>query len=302
MSDTAECIASIARIDYSNLRLVMVNNGSRDFDEAILRQQFPSLTVVSTGDNLGFTGGNNRGIQRALEDGADFVLLLNNDTVVTSELITSLLPLTHDPQVGVVGPAINYYDEPARVWFAGGFFNRLVGYSYRLRPLAPFAGARRVDWINGCAVLIKRQVFEAIGDLWEPFFLNCEDLEFCLRAGSAGYACVQLGKPLVYHKVSASGGVRGTDQLSPDKAYYIARNHLLLIRLRLRGVQFLAASVSQFFIIMPFWFIQSIRHGQLAVMGDYVRGLWDGLMARSGKRKAIPPHTVKMEAVPEAYR
>ena len=125
----------------------------------------------------------NLGIIKALNDGSKIILLLNNDTVVSPDLISDLLPALQEPGAGIVGPAISYYDEPDKIWIAGGGYSQMIGYSYRIRPLAPFDGYHNVDWISGCALLAKREVFEKVGLFWEPFFLNCEAGRF-LPAGS----------------------------------------------------------------------------------------------------------------------
>ena len=287
LEDTLECLISLSEVNYPNFDVFLVNNGSTDFDENKVRNVFLRITIISLKENLGYAGGNNIALVRAIRCGAEFLLLLNNDTVVSKDILWNLLPAFEEAGTGIVGPIIEYYYRPGKIWFAGGRFNQLIGYSYRNKPLAPFDNHLIVEWINGCAFLVKSEVVNKIGFLWEPFFLNSEDIDFCLRANKSSYKCIQVGKVLVRHKVSASGGIRGSDYFSPDKAYYFARNHFLLLKRNSSGLFLLTGWVSQFVIILPFWTIQCVRSGNLRVLMDYLVGMWDGLIGRTGKRSTI---------------
>jgi GT2 family glycosyltransferase len=297
MPDTLACLRSLAAVDYPRLQVVLVGNGSRDLDPEAARAAFPGLDLVTSPQNLGFAGGTNLGLERALAAGADLILLLNNDTVVEPDLIRALLPPLADPQVGIVGPTVTYFDAPDRVWFAGGTYSRLIGYTFhpgmdgpvRPPPAGDPAPSRRVDFITGCALLARREVFERIGLLWEGAFLYFEDAEFCLRAGQAGWRCVLVDRPLVRHKVSASAGRRGTNRLTPDRAYYFGRNPLLMAR-RLAparplgwlpggGLGFLA-------VIAPINSLRLLAARDPRALLAYLRGIADGLRNRPGPRPA----------------
>jgi hypothetical protein len=284
LGDTIECLESLSKVNYPRLEVMLVNNGSPDWNEERIRQVDCQIQIVLSNENLGFTGGNNLGISAALRRGADLILLLNNDTVVHSDLIWSMIPVIQPRDVGVVGPVITYYDTPHKVWFAGGCYSRLLGYSYRKHPLTAFDSYCTVDWINGCALLAKREVFESIGLFWEPFFLNCEDLDLCLRAARAGYKCVLVGKALVRHKVSASGGIRGTDSFTPNKAYYFGRNYFLSLRRNASGFWAMTGFVSQFALALPYWTLHCILARNVSVIKHYLKGMWDGILGRTGKR------------------
>lgn len=287
MDDTVECLESLSREGYHRLEVILVNNGSHDFDNAAAAAAFPGVRIVSSTENLGFAGGNNLGIARALVDGAAYVLLLNNDTTVRPGLAQSLLSAMQEREVGIVGPVIANYYQPDKIWFAGGRYSRLTGCSYRSRPLASFEGTRFVDWVNGCALFVRREVFENVGLLWDPFFLNFEEVDFCLRASKAGYKSLQVGQPLVSHKVSASGGVRGTDRFSPDKAYYFARNQVLLVRRNASGLWLLTGLVSQFVVALPYWALQCVLERNTKAMVHYVHGIWHGILGKGGPRTRL---------------
>jgi hypothetical protein len=289
--DTAECLESLSQVEYPELTVCLVNNNSKDLDEARFRQAFPRIQFVHSRQNLGLTGGNNLGIRKALEDGADFILLLNPDTVVRRNLIRALLPHFHDPDVAIVGPVITYYEHPERIWFAGGNYSRILGYTRHPRMGSsvkpegtPYGAAHPVSWINTCAMMVRREVFEGVGLFSEEFFIFFDEAEFCLRAAEAKLKCVLVEEELVLHKVSASIGMRGTNEFTANKAYYFGRNSFILIRKRASGMWKLTSVLSQFLVIFPYWALHCIKGGNASVIGDYVAGMIDGVLGRTGKR------------------
>ena len=176
------------------------------------------------------------------------------------------------------------YYQPDKIASAGGLYSRLIGYSYLRRPLEAFQGCRVVDWIDGCALMAKREVFERVGLLWDPYYLNCEEIDFCLQAARCGFHCVQVGMPLVSHKISASGGIRGRKTFSPDKAYYYARNNFHLVRRTAGGVWRLTGLIGQFLVALPYWALLSILERNPGVLRDYLEGMWHGIRGLSGRR------------------
>ena len=287
MADTVECLESLSGVDYPNMLVVVVNNGSKDFDGKRLRESCPSALVVTSAENLGVTRGNNLGVDAALASGADMILFLNPDTIVRSDLIQSLLPAFLDRRVGVVGPVITYYDNPGVVWSAGGRYDRLVGHPRTLHldaPLTSVCETREVDWLSCCAMMATRDMLEEAGPFWEDLFMYFDDSEFCLRVRRAGYKCVAVGKPLVLHKVSAAGGIRGSNRFSSDKAYYFGRNPFLVFRRHPGGLWIIPSVMSQFVVVLPY---MSVRNGLAKsgrLMASYLCGMWDGIRGRRGKR------------------
>jgi GT2 family glycosyltransferase len=298
-ADTVECLHSLAEVDYPCLSVILVNNGSPDFEEYLARQALPAVQIITSDHNLGVAGGNNLGITKALEQGYDLIFLLNPDTVVRPNLIRTLLPAFDEAGVGIVGPIITYYDAPDKIWFAGGIYSWLVGSPRQPqmnRPLKSSFPTRSVDWLNSCALLAKREVFETVGKFWEDLFMYFDELEFCLRASRADYRCVLVGEPLVYHKVSASAGVRGTNHFSPDKAYYFGRNPFLLLRRHASGVWKVTGLLGQFGVVLPYWTLRCMLGNNMMVLPDYLNGMWDGLRGRTGKRLS---RTTESETVNE---
>lgn len=294
MSDTLACLASLTHVDYAGLRVVLVNNGSFDFDRNAAAAVFPGLHIIDSPENRGFAGGNNLGIDRALGQGAAAILLLNNDTIVRPQLIRALLPPLADASVGIVGPTVVYHDVPERVWFRGGVYRRWLGYTFHpgmdhpLRPPRDPPAHRSVDFITGCALLARRDVFERAGRLWDALFLYFEDAEFCLRAGQAGFRSVLVDLPLVEHRVSASAGLRGTNRLTPDRAYYFGRNPLLMAqRLAVPGGRFgwaRGGRLGFLGIIVPIYIVRLVWARDISALRGYLSGVLDGLKGRTGRR------------------
>ena len=291
MEDTIECLASLDAVNYPSLEIIIVSTGSPDFDEQQIHRQFPAATVLVLQENLGFAGANNVGIGHAMRTGAEYVLLLNPDTTVEPSLIAGLLPAFAGANVGIVGPVIRYYDRPEQIWFAGGRYSRWFGYSLHPgmgEPIASAGNDRDVDFINGCALMVSRATIERIGPLSEQFFMYFEDFEYCLRAKAAGLRCYLVAQPLVRHKVSSSAGQRGSNAMTPGKAYYFGRNPFLVLRHTIHGFWAVTGLVSQFLVVLPYHTLQAIRAGNLAAMRLYLVGMWDGMQGRSGVRRTEP--------------
>lgn len=230
-SDTIECVRSLQDLAYSNFEVVVVDNASVDGSVTALGVEFPDLAVVRNTKNLGYAEGNNVGVRYALSRDADYVLLLNNDTVVDKDLLHELVRVaTSYPGAGLVGPKIYDYGEPTTIWFAGASIDWSTGDSPHLGlgeyDAGQFNRVIAVDRLTGCAMMVGREVFERVG-LFDPrYFLYYEDVDLCVRAAKAGYKsyCVQTAK--VWHKESSS---TNANQGSDLHAYYHLRNRLLFL-------------------------------------------------------------------------
>jgi hypothetical protein len=231
LQDTLECLASLREVRYDDFEVLVVDNGSEDGSEEVLRERLPDLPLLQTGANLGFAGGNNAGIRWALERGADYVLLLNNDTVVDADFLAPLVAeAERAPEVGIVGAAIAYQEQPSRLWaYGGGRFDIATGWVRHLQSPAASEDLRtrgcREFYVTGCTMLLKRSVLEAVGLLDETYFHFCEDVDLCLRAKAAGYRVSVAGDSRLRHKVSATTRVS-----SPLFLYYNLRSRLTLVR------------------------------------------------------------------------
>ncbi|MBI2899308.1 MAG: glycosyltransferase family 2 protein [Planctomycetes bacterium] len=229
-ADTLECVRSLARLTYPSWRLYAVDNGSREPIAAEVRSILPDAVVIENGRNLGFTGGNNVGCRRAIEDGADHILLLNNDTVVDPGCIEPLVREMEDPGVGMSTPKIYFYGEDRVFWAHGASVERWTGRSPHVgvyqKDRGQFDHVREVERITGCAMFVRREVFDRVGFLDDRFFIYSEELDWCLRARRAGYRLVVVKDSVIWHKGHRDSGRAGR----PFLLYLQTRNHLLMLR------------------------------------------------------------------------
>lgn len=201
--DTRECLKSLEKINYDNFEIEVPDNDKK---------------------NLGFAGGNNVGIKHALDCNADYVLLLNNDTITEPNFLKELIKAGEsDNKIGILGPLI--YEYPSKkIHFAGGKINWLYTKGTHIREIRNGKQEiKETDYITGCCMLIKRKVIEKIGLMPEKYFLYFEDVEWCLKAQKQGFKCVVVVKSKIWHKVS-----QATSEGSFSYIYYHTRNGLLL--------------------------------------------------------------------------
>lgn len=209
---TLDCLRSLEAVPTPGLRVVVVDNASSDGTvEAIRGRYGERVEIVETGANLGFAGGNNKGIEHALAGGADLVLLLNNDTVVDPGFVDALAAAMRDaPAVGVAGPKIYYHVPPDRIWFAGGVISMWRGTARHIGirevDRGQYDRPRDVDYITGCAMMVRRSVFERVGVLDTGYRAYFEDSDFCMRARRAGFGIRYVPSARVWHKISSSTG------------------------------------------------------------------------------------------------
>ncbi len=230
-ADTLECLESIKKLDTLHFDTIVVDNGSTDNSVALIKQQHSDITLLENGENLGFAEGNNRGIAEALKRGADYVLLLNNDTVVHPQLLNGFIEASRaHPEAGLFGAKIYFYDDPVLIWHAGGGLSqdgRCFHYGAGESDLnKKWETIEEVAYVCGCALFIKSEVIHKIGGLCPKFFLIWEEIDFCFRARAAGYRSLFVPKAKLWHKISLSfeEGNRG-----PTWQYFYWRNRLLFL-------------------------------------------------------------------------
>jgi GT2 family glycosyltransferase len=240
-NDTLECLGSLKELAYPNFDVIVVDNASSDNSATTIRQSYPTLTLLQSGQNLGYAGGNNLGIKQALNDGADYIWLLNNDTVVHPHALTHLVErMQQDPGVGMCGSTLLYYHKRDTVQvLAGATYNKWLGISSHLGEQSPAAivhDARQIEnqlaYVIGASMLVSRSFLEKIGLMNEAYFLYYEEIDWATRARGVftlGYA----PQSIIYHKEGASVGT--TKQAVPKlkrlrSEYYGLRSRLLFTR------------------------------------------------------------------------
>jgi len=226
--DTMECLESLREDTYPRKRLIVVDNGSSDDSVASVRERFPEATVIENHANLGFTGGNNVGIQEAVARGSEFVYLLNNDTTVEPDALGSLVAAAEkEPHFGLLSPVMHYFDPPREIWFAGSQIKLGTGLVIHdnsrqpARTEAPY----EVPWVSGCAILMRSSLARKLKGFDDRYYLTFEDVDLSLRVRQEGLAVVTVPAARIYHKGGRSG-----KRISGIGYYYVVRNKLLLVR------------------------------------------------------------------------
>ncbi len=219
--DTVACLRSLASSTYTDWRAIVVDNASGDGSVEKIRAAVPQVEVLVNESNLGFAGGVNAGITRAMADGFSYILVLNNDIEVDPAALGLLLYAAEArPRAGILSPLI-LYAEGGRVWFAGSYRRRFL-------PGVSLPGYRRhrsfssqvfaADYVTGCAMLLRREMLEQVGLLDSTYFMYWDDLDLCERARRAGWQILVAPEAVIHHRVSASTG-----EESPLKWSYLGR-------------------------------------------------------------------------------
>lgn len=325
IEDTLECVASIYEKEKrARYKIIVIDNGSAQFDDTLISKRFPETVIVKLPQNLGFAGGVNVGIKMALRNNASHVLLLNNDTVVTENFLTHLLDTmnsapgneTHaTPAPGIVAPLITYYDNPQKIWYAGGTFNDYLGitrhknmnrprnifgsshaavatpHALPASPTSPASPASpaapfETPFITGCCMLIAAEVFKKIGLFDEDYFLYNEDLDFCYRCRKAGIKLAVNPRAEILHKISGSSSKEKNANADPHhfnkiKAYHCAKNDFTFIRKNLRGLKKITATLSSFLIKHPYFMLYLLRKKKFPELKEYAHGMHDGIMNKT---------------------
>ena len=242
----------------------------------------PGITLLEARKNSGFSGGNNLGIRYALQLGATWILLLNNDTIVGCDALERLVKGAEGAGAHLAGCTVYEYADPSKAWYLGGKFSWWGDKDLKsFRKGATEAqGAIDTDWITGCCMLVRRDVFERIGLLDENSFLYCEDADFCRRAARVGFRRILVLGSKIYHKVGRSAGVESA----------LARYHFTRSRVYFHRKHYSLPAHASFLLIFSLsrclkgccWLLQ----GQSDLASATLRGLWDGML---GKVKASCP-------------
>ncbi|UWG48135.1 Glycosyl transferase family 2 [Halanaeroarchaeum sp. HSR-CO] len=203
--DTAACLRSLQEVEYSNFEVFVVDNGSEDDSLSKLKSDFPEIAYIESETNRGFAAGNNLAIKRAIEENFDYVLLLNNDTVVSKNFLTPLvLVAENEPNVGIVGGIIKEFDSE-KIWYGGAqFFSHVARakHSRNIQKNIPYS----TGYITGALMLISASVIDDIGYLDDSYFFGMEDVEYSHRAKRKGWEIRVVPSSQIQHKVSGTAG------------------------------------------------------------------------------------------------
>lgn len=273
--DLNECLESLLKSDYMALTIWVIDNGSIDETVPRLRQHFPTIRLIQNTTNLGFGPANNQGIKAALKAGADYVMLLNNDTTIDSDTISGLVHAAEERLPAVVAPPIYRYEEPEQLWFGGMRFHWNIyfvklGKQWGLDYTQPL----EVDFVTGCAMMIPREIWQQVGCFDEAFFMYYEDVDLCYRIQQKGYSIWYIPSGRVLHKGSAStdGGK------APIKQLYQIRGAFQFFKKHTHGLVFVINIL--FRLIHAGWTLfKHLLRGQIPwrAMGAWLRGVREGM-------------------------
>lgn len=276
--DTLAFLESARRQTMQANHVIVVDNGSSDQSVEIIRSKFPDVELLVHSTNLGFAKGINSGIRRALEQGAAYIFIANNDTLLATDMLQRLIEQARQAPAGIIAPVIYYAGQPDVIWSAGARHNPLnleIVDTWRGKTGSSLGSVPYpVEFITACGMLVSATCFEKTGLFDERFFMYYEDSDFSLRVRRAGCQILIDPQAHMWHKVAASSG--GSD--SASERYWMARSSLIYFRKHARFGQWL--------FIAPYRLGSAIKtslrllsSGKTAALRAYWRGLKDGLKA-----------------------
>lgn len=278
---TLPCIDSLINGTVRPTKIFVVDNASIDCSVQKLGNTFSDIEVIENKENLGFTGGNNVGLERILSGNYDYVWILNNDTVVAENSLKYLLDaMEADLGIAAASGKILYDDPQNLIWYAGSRFNfwtlQAAHKGERHKDLMQYDLPEDVPFISGCCMFVRKSALEHVGLFDNNFFAYYEDYDWCLRAKSLGLRLRYVPDSVIYHKVSASfkktsiQSCGGTS--SPFVIYLITRNRMFIIRKH-------ANNIFQFIVSATFYFTRNCFYAAALIFLFRIRkmnSIWKG--------------------------
>ncbi len=286
---TKDTLESLQQTTYTNYDCIVVDNGSVDGSGDLIEKQFPNCIVLKSSTNKGFTGGNNIGIDYALQQDYEYIMMLNNDVAVEPNFLEPLIAkLDQDDSVGAVQPLIYFHHDRHLIWNAGSTYNTFLGicttpdYNKKDTQHLFRKKAKQIDWITGCAFMIRASVLKEVGLLKEAFFIYYEDVNLSFRIKAAGYELSYVPSSVIYHIAGMSHKTKEKGKegfVSPKVHFLNARNRIWC--LKEHTPVWAIASVTLFnafyFFSIGFYFIFRARWQKLQA---FKNGIIEGLLHR----------------------
>lgn len=279
-------LGSLLESRYPALDLVLVDNGSTDGTSEAVAEAFPQVKILRIGSNRGPVPGMNLGLRWALDQGYDYLLLLNNDIEVDPGMIGELVAVIEsDPKIGCVGPKAYYYEDRSRLWSTGGIvrFKESVNRERGMGVVdsGQYDRDEGVDYLTGCALLMRREALAATGYFDPIFSLSVEDADWCVRMRRMGFRAVYVHRAVLWHMVSATTGT-----YTPAKNFQTGRSSAIFVRRYASPWQwltFLAYTAAA----LPLAWLRELPRGNQAAATAKLRGIFAGLRAEVGEPPAL---------------
>lgn len=286
--ENLRCLESLRAQGATLERVLFVDNASSDGSCEQVRRTFPDVEVIQSGANLGYGGGNNLGFERALAAGAEAVLVVNNDVTMDPGVLAALARGLEEPGVGCVGPRVVFRDDPRRLWAAGGALTWRENLT-TLRGFGSFDGPRwrvdvDVDYLPGCAMLVRREVLAATRGFDDRYFAYSEDVDFGLRALRAGFRSRCLGSVRAFHAPSSSTG----GGYNPRRKYMMAVNSIWFLREHGGAREWCKFFLYDVLTLPVAWVDGWFRGTERAVLAKAL-GLWHGWRGKRVTAECVRP-------------
>jgi GT2 family glycosyltransferase len=307
VDELVPCLESFACDDYPNTDVVVIDNGSEDESPATVKRDFPWVTLIENGANLGFCRGNNVGMRYALDRGYDYLMLLNSDTKMLPTLIRELVSvLESDPRIAIAGAKNLLMENPDYTW---GKYGVVTWGPMLVRTIGRFAPDDKrgdppmdVDWVIGNACMLRREAVERVGLFDEEFWQCNEDVDWCYRARAAGYRVVYVDRAAILHKGGSSADL--TQKKVFSYGYFIGRNAFTFARKHgtfLQKVKLLLAMTTGVLGRITFFTLDNAKH---AILGQraFVRGMLDGMRGKLSPEEITVQMPVRTGHLRQGYR
>lgn len=277
--DTIECVASLKRLNYPNYEIVVVDNASTDGSVSALRAQYPDITIIENGQNLGYAEGFNTGLRYAYDNGADYFFILNNDTVIDSEALIELVRVAQeDEKIGFVSGKVYWHTKPDTFQTVGRYNHSMILAGLHVGSgevdHGQYDEAQDYDFIDDIFLLVRREVYETVGGYDPNFFLYYEETDWCARVRRAGFRIVYAPAAKIWHK-----GFIGNENItfSPKRIFYLQRNQIPFMWRNASREQF-AIYLRHLLSKLPRRTAGSVKRGQFAEMFAYLKGTGSGMV------------------------
>jgi len=232
--DTIKCVNSFLWLQYPNYEILVVDNGSTDGSVHRIKENFSDVTLIETGRNLGYTGGNNVGIEYAMNNKAGYVLIINNDTeLVNPYFVREIIKkMEENHKIGIMGPKVLNSGSQVQdtVLFTPRLFSCIkesLGLRFRTKRAKDYNILQQVEAVSGVCWLIRTDVVKKVGLLDEDYFMYAEEQDYCYRAKEAGWEIMYFPIESVFHK-------KGSEDEDKERVYrqyiYARRNLVLFLR------------------------------------------------------------------------